>query len=496
MCAGSRPARSVILRRGATSPTTRSPRFVRKAVVACCVCFLAACGGGGSSTTSTVTTRAVTPMGTILAVHYGGIDSATGLYEGEPSIAYRDDPSVSHGFRHFGVAGPRGDPTCCNGEVYGVSEAWIRTPAGPVVVRAQAHPARRPAFGDFKASAWSFRAQDATGTWSPAFGRGSANRGLNEDDDQEAGGKTVPRLMTVGNANPQMFACAGGRSEDNAVRTTVLDEVKPPTGAPPTGGSVRFIQDLLNGDDRFVPNAPGPIRGPATPPTPTITNRPGNPVTQGSVQCAMTQSEDDVTTRELHMLTIANGHLLHSVASNFSTATNGVGTTFERFNTVSPWADVSQALGVNFGTIVSAAIAASRPTAISVFFVAQGSDGRYRLFHTVRFSSGSWRPADDVFALNGATLNGTNYEFNVAAGMSPVLGQPQDSELVYVIYDLGTVIEVGRVVSTPRQWPGGVQGVYSPLGNISGLWSGRTDPANPWNIHNVVVSSRPFHEWG
>jgi hypothetical protein len=246
MCAGSRPARSVILRRGATSPTTRSPRFVRKAVVACCVCFLAACGGGGSSTTSTVTTRAVTPMGTILAVHYGGIDSATGLYEGEPSIAYRDDPSVSHGFRHFGVAGPRGDPTCCNGEVYGVSEAWIRTPAGPVVVRAQAHPARRPAFGDFKASAWSFRAQDATGTWSPAFGRGSANRGLNEDDDQEAGGKTVPRLMTVGNANPQMFACAGGRSEDNAVRTTVLDEVKPPTGAPPTGGSVRFIQDLAD----------------------------------------------------------------------------------------------------------------------------------------------------------------------------------------------------------------------------------------------------------
>jgi hypothetical protein len=159
-------------------------------------------------------------------------------------------------------------------------------------------------------------------------------------------------------------------------------------------------------------------------------------------------------------------------------------------------ANVSQALGVNFDTLVSAAIAASRPAAISVFFVAQGSDGRYRLYHTVRFSSGSWRPADDVLALNGATLNGTNYEFNVAAGMSPVLGRPQDLELVYVIYDVGTVIEVGRVASTPQQWPGGVQGVYSPLGNISGLWSGRTDPANPWNIHNVVVSSRPFHEWG
>jgi len=208
----------------------------------------------------------------------------------------------------------------------------------------------------------------------------------------------------------------------------------------------------------------------------------------------MTQVDDDVTTRELHMLTISNGHLLHSMASNFSTATTGSGDTFERFNTVSPWGDVSQALGVNFGTIVSAAIAASRPTAISVLFVAQGSDGRYRLFHTVRLSDGSWRPADDVFALNGATLNGTNYSFNVAAGMCPVLGQPQKSELVYVIYDVGTVIEVGRVVSASQQWPGGVQGIYSPLDNISGLWSGITDPANAWNIHNVVVSSRPFSD--
>ena len=138
--------------------------------------------------------------------------------------------------------------------------------------------------------------------------------------------------------------------------------------------------------------------------------------------------------------------------------------------------------------------ATSRPNAVSVFFVAQRSDGRYRLYHTVRFSNGSWRPADDVLALNGATLNGTNYSFNVAAGMSPVLGQPQESELVYVIYDVGTVIEVGRVVSTPRSWPGGVQGVYSPLDNISGLWSGITDPANAWDIHNVVVSSRPFSD--
>lgn len=433
----------------------------------------------------------MSPIGTILAVHFGGIDSATGLYQGEPKIAYRDDPSVSHGWRGFTYAIPRGDPTCCNGEVYGISEAWMQTPAGVVVVRAQAHPAKRPNFGDFKGSAWSMRAQDATGTWSGAFARGSANSG-NELDDQEAGGKTVPQLMTVGVANPQMFACAGGRSDNNAVRTTLLFEVKPPTASPPTSGGLVFAQDLLSGDDRFQPNKPGPLIGPADPPTPTIHNRPGNPVTDGPVQCAMTQNADDVATRELHTLTISGGHLYHSVASNFSTATTGNGIPFQRFNTVSPWGDVSQALGGNFGTIVSAAITASRPTAISVLFVAQGSDGRYRLYHTVRFSNGSWRPADDVFALNGATMNGTNYTFNVAAGMSPVLGQPQNSELVYVIYDVGTVIEVGRVVSTSQQWPGGVQGIYSPLDNISGLWSGITDPANAWNIHNVVVSSRPF----
>lgn len=473
------------------SPARRQARFLASAAVALSALFLAACGN--TSGTSTGTTRSVTPIGTILAVHFGDIDSATGLYQGEPHIAYRDDPSASGGFARFGIAIPRGDPTCCNGEVYALSEAWIPTPAGPVVVRAQAHPARRPGFGDFKASGWSLRAQDATGTWSPVFARGTANPG-NEVDDQDAGGKTVPQLMTVGQANPQMFACVGGRSEDNAVRTTLLYEVKPPVASSPTSGKIIFAQDVLGGDDHFVPNAPGPLRGPADPPTPTIRNRPGKPVTDGPVQCAMTQFADDVTTRQLHMLAISNGHLYHSVASNFSTAMTGNGITFERFNTVSPWTDVSQALGVNFGTIVSAAITASRPTAISVLFVAQGSDGRYRLYHTVRFSNGSWRPADDVLALNGATLNGTNYEFHVAAGMCPVLGRPQDSELVYVIYDAGTVIEVGRVVSTPQQWPGGAQGIYSPLANISGLWSGITDPEHPWNIHNVVVGSRPFPE--
>jgi hypothetical protein len=448
---------------------------------------------------STAVTVAVAPMCTILAVNFEvnpKVDNVT--------VSERTDPSVPHGFTGFrALSGPQGNPAIgFTPDVYGISEAWEQTPSGPVVIRAEAHPARRPASMDFEGSAWSLRSQDTTVTppattvgWSPVFTTGSANGG-NDMDSPAAGGLTVPQLMKVGLATQQIFACAGGRSDDNAVRTTLLYEVKPPTGSPPTGGSKVFIQDLLNGDDRFVPNAPGPLIGPANPPTPTITNRPGNPVRDGSVQCAMTQFEDDVTTRELHMLTISNGVLYHSLASNFSTATTdgGTGSTFSRFNTVSPWGDVAQALGSNFGTIVAAVITPSRaPTQISVFFVAQ-SGGRYRLFHTVRFPSGSWRPADDVLAQNGGTLNGTNFPFKVAAGRCPVLGSPQDSEVVYAMWDADLQINVGRVVSTPQQWAPGVQGVYPPLSNISGLRPGTSDLTRQDTIQNLVITGRPFSD--
>ena len=64
----------------------------------------------------------------------------------------------------------------------------------------------------------------------------------------------------------------------------------------------------------------------------------------------MTQADDDLATRELHLLTISNGTLYHSLASNWSPATSGSGSfTFDRFNTVTPWGDVGQALGTNFG---------------------------------------------------------------------------------------------------------------------------------------------------
>jgi len=69
-----------------------------------------------------------------------------------------------------------------------------------------------------------------------------------------------------------------------------------------------------------------------------------------------------------------------------------------RFSMISPWADVSTALGANFGNIESATLV-TRPSAVSVIFEAENA-GRHRLWHAVRFSAngGSWRPADDVTA--------------------------------------------------------------------------------------------------
>jgi hypothetical protein len=67
-----------------------------------------------------------------------------------------------------------------------------------------------------------------------------------------------------------------------------------------------------------------------------------------------------------------------------------------------------------------------------VFFVAE-SGGRYRLFHAVRFSAGggSWRPADDVLALNGGTLTGTTFPFSVAAGVCQALASNTPCSMAY-----------------------------------------------------------------
>ena len=206
----------------------------------------------------------------------------------------------------------------------------------------------------------------------------------------------------------------------------------------------------------------------------------------GSVQCAMRQAGDDVTTRELHMLTIFKGVLYHSMASNFSPAGSD-GVTFNRFNTMTPWTDVSRVIG-NFGTIVSSTIVASRPYAVSVLFVAE-SGGRYRLFHAVRFSpSGTWRPTDDVLAQNGSAAS-SGFPFQIAAGVCPTLGQPHEPELVYATWnDLGQV-SVGRIVASPQTWSTGLTGTYSPTSviNLGG------DPSAS-RIQSLAITARPFSE--
>lgn len=457
------------------------------------VAFLTACTttGGGTATVP------VAPMCAILAV-----DFAVNPKVDVALVSERTDPNVNHGFTRFrGIGNPRGNPAVgFTPDVYGISEAWSRNSAGTVVYRAQAHPARRPTSGDFNGSAWSINTQDAAGTWSPVIAAFSDTKSKDDQDDPATGGQAVPQLMPVGVANPQVFGCAGLRSEDKAVRSTWLIEAMAPNAAAGTSGNVMLIQDLLNGDDRFVPNVPGgPLTGPppTNPPAPRITGRPGNPVREGSVRCAMTQFEDNVATRELHMLTISNGVLYHSMASDFGpTVTNGgAGITFNRFRAVSPWGNVGQVLGGGFGNIVAATIV-GRPTAINVFFVAE-SGGHFRLWHTVRFSSnGSWRPADEVLTLNGARPDGSGLTvpFRVAAGMCPVFGKPQDSELVYVTWNDNRNIFFGRFSSSVQEWIPGFSGNYSPLFNLSGLLAGTSDASRHDTIQDLQIVARPFSD--
>lgn len=454
-------------------------------IVIGCALLLVSCATTGKSPPPTPTV-VVAPMCILLAT-----TTMINPTSDVTTVSERTDPTAFHGFRRLhAMSGPRGNSTVgFRPEVYGTDEAWLRNPFAPAVFRAQSHPARRPNSNDFAGSAWSITAQNASGVWSRVLTVGSANPG-NDRDDPVAGGMTTPQLMPVGLANPQMFACAGERSEDDRVRTTQLIEVTP-TGITP-------IQDLLSGDDRFVPNTPGPLRGPADPPTPTIRNLPGNPVRDGRVECAMTQLEDDVASRELHMLAISNGVLYHSMANNFGTATTGNGLTFNRFNTVSPWGDVGQALGGGFGNVVHATLV-SRPRSVSVFFVAQ-KNNVFRLWHAVRFSAGagSWRPADDVLALTGGNANGVVDPFRVAAGVCPMFGEeatgarPDETELVYVMYRPDRVMTGGRIVSTTRQWSVGLPGNYSPLSDMTKLMSTTSDTTRNHTLEKLVITTRPF----
>ena len=223
-----------------------------------CVALLTSCTSTGSTTPSTLP---VAPFCSIIVT-----ETFINPNLREAMVSRRTDPATEDHFtRVSGLGGPKGNPALTsNREVYAVREAWLhKTGAALTVVRADAHPAKRRNSTDLEASSWSIRSQDAAGAWSAPFSGGSANKG-NDVDDPAAGALTVPQLMPVGLANPQMFACVGGRTQDNSGRTTWLIEVMPPNPATSTPGTTTSIQDVIYGDDRFRPNAPGPLIGPAS----------------------------------------------------------------------------------------------------------------------------------------------------------------------------------------------------------------------------------------
>jgi hypothetical protein len=185
-----------------------------------------------------------------------------------------------------------------------------------------------------------------------------------------------------------------------------------------------------------------------------------------------------------------------------TTATDGNGNPFKRFNTISQWGDVGQVLGGGFGNIVSATIVAATPQAVSVLFAVQNrGNTNFKLIHTLRFSNGSWRAPDDVLTLNGATaggaLSGMGASFKVAAGMCPEWQPPaptQNQELVYVLWTDDLHIYLGRHVSTARTWMSGLTGNYSPLFDISKLLPGTSDASRVETINAMSVSARPFRD--
>lgn len=478
-------------------------RLIFAAVMACTSTVFVACTTTGSGPR----TIPITPTCTILCDVSA---TSTAAWNGQVFVSERTDPNAQHNFAAFRpMTPPLGNPSvgftiAATGvpDTYGISEAWLRVPAAPEVHRAQATRAARTTSSgpDFFGSAWNITAQNASGSWS-SVGAGTANRG-DEADTPEVAALTVPQLMPVGLASPQMFGCAGGRAENDGSRTTWL--IESIASRPGASGRVVFIQDLLNGDRYFVPNKPilsAPLAplgsGPPTPPTPTISG-PGDQTGTGSVKCGMTQVDDNLATRELHMLAIRGGTLYHSMATDFGPVTDGNGQMFNRFRSISGWADVGQALGGAFGNITGAAIVA-QPAAINVFFIAE-SGGRYRLWHAVRFSAGggSWRTPVDVFARSGDAANGSVYSYKVSAGICPAFGaavwDAQSTELLVALLGGPNRSEmlVIRVVSTPRQWAPGVNGVYSPMASLPGIPPDASN--NPFIPRDVVVTARPYQD--
>ena len=425
-------------------------------------------------------------------------------WNGQIFVSERTDSAVDHGFTAFrSMANPRGSTdrrvSMISGtgvrDTYGISEAWLQEKTGvDEIYRAQATPAFLIDSGTAtqNGSSWTISFQRRDGVWRERSGSFDGS----QIDDPETAATTVPQLMPVGYASPLMFACAGVRTADGTERTTALYEVTSTTG-------IKYLQDVLNGDDKGYRWSDG-LLGPNILP---MVSGPGDPIRKGIVQCAMVQQGEDATSRELHMIAIANGVLYHATASNFSpvqTVSSSGG--FSRFHTVSGWGDVGAVLGGGHGTITSAAVVA-HPSSISIFFVAETS-GVYRLWHTVRFSSdGSWRPVREVLALSGDLPSGSAFPIFVSAGICPQLGatvwdQSTTETLIALrgrdplLFPSALAVRVVRVVQTAKQWSPLINGFYSPSQLIPiGTSLSATNATGPrFLMRRVVVAARPFSD--
>jgi hypothetical protein len=194
----------------------------------------------------------------------------------------------------------------------------------------------------------------------------------------------------------------------------------------------------------------------------------------------MRQVGDEVVTRELHTIVVEGGNLWHCVFSAWLTAVDGNGAPFQRFNGHSGWRGVEQALGPNFGPVVSATIVA-HDSDVSLFFTADSGGGRYRIWHTVMGSHGQWQPPKVPMEL---------WPWQVAAGVCPKYGargwDASTTEIVLALWngpdpDQVFVMRVGS------------DGGYSMMRPIQ-----RIGPTTDGSVHvsNVRVVARPFRDDG
>lgn len=412
--------------------------------------------------------------------------------------AVRDSTSSSTGFGDFRrVNGPFGDSSLSSSNldslpsVYAISETWFRGVAFNESVRAQVIPALRtdgngqPLVGEpgtGTGSRWNILAQDFTGEWKVV--RQPARNSAYALDQIAANDATtvaqLPQWMHIGIATPQLFFCAGTLTGDGKEKTSTLFEYVPAGTTAGATPAIVEIQDVLYGDERFRPDPPPdpPLGGNRiAPPAPAISGVTPRVIANQIVQCAMTQDGDDVTTRTLHLVVARGTQLLHATLSNFGPVTQpltrGRTSTFSRFRTVSTWGDITQLFpATNFGNLDHVAVAATgRDLVLQIFFVGQGNDQRYRLWHTKRFGSGSFSPPIDVLSASGDSTNGTVHDMPIAASFCPERGNRSptlaqvDEEIVLTWYEpLTKSIAVREVVRSPRTWvTGRPASVYSQM---------------------------------